>query len=332
MKKMKRVHYEQFGAPTEVLKTTEAPPHILRDGEVRVDVLSAPIHNADILQIMGLYGTTPILPATPGGEAVGRVVEISSDVTQLTVGATVFIPIGQTWSQQVTGPASAFMQLPPGDLDQLAMLVSSPATAHLMLSNYVELEHGDWIIQSAANSAVGSAVVQLAKQRGLRTINIVRRESVVSDLTQLGADVVLVGTDNLLEKIYDATGGASVKLALDAIGGPTFGHLIDVLEMGGTLVSYSQVVHEPAEVMPGTLIFKQLNIHGFWLTQWFLQASNQDKQDLFAHLISLVTTGQLKLAVDSSYSLNQITDAVARATAGRRNGKVMLHPNGPLDQ
>lgn len=329
---MKLVTYEQFGNPAETLSMTDVPPGLLGDGEVRVDVLSAPIHNADILQIMGLYGTTPTLPATPGGEAVGRVVEVSTGVTQLTVGTTVFIPTGQTWSQQVTGPASSFIPLPPGDLDQLAMLVSSPATAHLMLSNYVELEHGDWVIQSAANSAVGSAVVQLAKQRGLRTINIVRRAGVASELKKLGADVVLVGTDNLVEQIRVATGGASIKLALDAIGGPTFGHLINVLEVGGTLVSYSQVIHEPAEVKPSTLIFKQLTVKGFWLSQWFLQASVQDKQDLFALLIGLLTSGQLKLAVDSSYPLDRITEAVTRSTAGRRNGKVMLHPNGPLHQ
>ena len=69
--------------------------------------------------------------------------------------------------------------------------MASPATALLMLDRYVDLKAGDWLVQSAANSAVGSAVVQLARARGVRTVNIVRREAVVAGLTALGADVVL---------------------------------------------------------------------------------------------------------------------------------------------
>ena len=324
---MKVVTYSQCGSPADVLELTEVAPRSPGFGEVRVEVLSAPIHNADVLQIMGLYGRSPVLPATPGGEGVGRVVEVGAGVTHLPVGSIVFISTGATWAQQVTGPVTRFIPLPPGDLDQLAMLVSSPATAHLMLANYGHLQHGDWLIQTAANSAVGAAVVQLAKMRGLRTINIVRREAVVSDLKALGADIVLVGTDNLCERINAATGGAAIKLALDAIGGPSINLLVDALGMGGTLVSYSQVVHEPAEIVPAKLIFKQITVTGFWLTQWFSEASDKDKQALFGQLVPLVVGGQLTIAVDSGYPLDQIKAAVTRAIGGRRNGKVMLHPN-----
>jgi len=325
---MKTVTYEQLGNPSDVLTVVQKSPRAPGPGEVRVAVLSAPIHNADLLQVMGQYGRSPTLPATPGSEGVGRVVEVGEGVTHLPVGATVFVSGGGTWTQQVTAPAARFVPLPPGDLDHLAMLVSSPATAHLMLENYVDLQEGDWVLQSAANSAVGSAVVQLAKARGLRTVNLVRREEVVADLEKRGADVVLVGTDDLVARIEEATGGASIRLALDAVGGPVFKVLVDALGMGGTLVSYSQVVSEPAAIAPGDLIFKQITMVGFWLSQWFAQASGEDKQALFAKLVPLVAGGGLSIAVDSSYSLDQIGAAVARSMGGRRDGKVMLHPNG----
>jgi NADPH:quinone reductase-like Zn-dependent oxidoreductase len=219
---------------------------------------------------------------------VGRVVEVGEGVA-IPVGTTVFVSGGGTWTQQVTAPAAGFVPLPPGDLDQLAMLVSSPATAHLLLDSHAHLNEGDWVLQSAANSAVGSAVVQLAKARGLRTVILVRREEVVADLEKLGADVVLVGTDDLVARIEEATGGASIALSLDAIGGPVLKLLVDALDMGGTLVSYSQVLGQ---------------------------------------LVSLVAGGQLTLAVDSTYTLDQIAEAATRSMAGRRTGKVMLHPNG----
>ena len=325
---MKTATYARLGDPTEVLEVIEGNARAPGPDEVQVDVLSAPIHNADVLQIMGLYGVTAQLPATPGGEAVGRVVAVGSAVNSLEVGTTVFIAAGSTWAQQVTAPATAFIPLPPGDLDQLAMLVSSPATAHLLLQNYGELTEGDWVVQTAANSAVGSAVVQLAKARGLRTVNIVRREDVVSDLKALGADVVLVGTDNLIERVEEATNGAHIKLALDAIGGPLMGLLVQALGTGGTLVSYSQVLHEPARITPAELIFNQITLVGFWLTQWFAKATDADKNELFATLIPLVASGKLSMAVDSVYPLEQLTAAVGRSMGGRRRGKVILHPNG----
>lgn len=325
---MKTALYAQLGNPADVLTVVDRAPRPLAAGEVRVDVLSAPIHNADVLQILGLYGRSPALPAVPGGEGVGRVVEVGDGVRDLAVGATVFITTGSTWAQQVVGPAQAFVPLPDGDLDQLAMLVSSPASAHLMLSDFVELAAGDWVIQSAANSAVGSAVVQLAKARGLRTVNVVRREAVVAELEALGADVVLVGTDDLAARVEAATGGAPIKLALDAVGGPTFKGLIDTLSMGGTLVSYSQVVPEPAAVAPADLIFKQITMRGFWLSQWFTEASAADKQALFGTLIPLVASGRLRLAIDRIYPLDEIAAAVGDSMGGRRAGKILLHPNG----
>lgn len=325
---MKTAIYKTLGNPVDVLEVIEVSARSPGPGEVLVDVLSAPIHNADVLQIMGLYGKLAKLPATPGGEAVGRVVAVGAGVQHLAVGTIVFIAAGSTWAQQVIGPAGAFIPLPAGDLDQLAMLVSSPATAHLMLQNYAALSKGDWVLQTAANSAVGSAVIQMAKARGLRTVNVVRREEVVAELKALGADVVLVGSDNLPARVAEATGGAQLKLALDAIGGPLISLLVESLSMGGTLVSYSQVVHEPATITPAHLIFKEITVAGFWLSQWFAKASDADKQALFATLVPLVAGGQLTLAVDSTYPLEQLTDAVRRSMGGRRNGKVMLHPNG----
>ena len=80
---MKAIVYTELGQPEEVLSVELIDPRPLQQGEVRVEVLSAPIHNADILQIMGLYGRAAVLPTTPGGEGVGRVLEIAQDVTQL---------------------------------------------------------------------------------------------------------------------------------------------------------------------------------------------------------------------------------------------------------
>ena len=91
--------------------------------------------------------------------------------------------------------------------------------------------------------------------------------------------------------------------------------------------SFQAWVHEPAAITPADLIFKQITVTGFWLSQWFTDASDEDKQALFGQLVPLVASGQLTLAVDSIYPLDQVAEAVGRSMGGRRTGKVLLHPN-----
>ena len=70
----KYVELNQIGDPAKVLEVKEGVSRSLKDGEIRVDVLAAPIHPSNTLQIAGKYLTLPVLPSTPGSEGVGRVV------------------------------------------------------------------------------------------------------------------------------------------------------------------------------------------------------------------------------------------------------------------
>lgn len=122
--------------------------------------------------------------------------------------------------------------LPPNvDLEQAAMLSINPATAYSLLLN---LKEGEWLIQNAANSAVGKLVIQFAAAKGVKTVNIVRRENVVGELKELGANVVIVGENDLASKVAIETEGAPIFYALDAIGGKSSGALVDCLTPGIT--------------------------------------------------------------------------------------------------
>ena len=324
---MQQAIYHTPGHPGYVLKLAETTRTDIGMDQVRVDVLAAPIHNSDLLQVQGIYGNSPALPAVPGGEGVGRVVELGANVTILEVGQTVLLSGTGTWATEVIVTAQNCIVMPEGlDLDQLSMLVANPASALLMLSNFVELKKGDWIVQSAANSAVGSLIIQLAKLRGIKTVNIVRRDNVVADLKSLGGDVVLVDGENLLERVQNATNDAPIRLALDAVGGATFSRLISLLTRGGTMVSYATTDMAAVAVLPMDLIFKGINLHGFWLTQWFKIATREQKTKLFNELVDYVASGSLFTKIDSVFPLSQLDQAVTRAMEDGRNGKVILHP------
>lgn len=324
---MKFIEFAEMGDPAEVLHVKEAPSKPIGPGEVRVKVLAAPIHPANLLQIAGRYGTAPALPSTPGGEGIGSVTEVASDVTHLKVGQRVMLAGGATWCEEMVGPAPSFFPLPDsGNVEQLSMLTVNPLTAHLILESFVDLSSGDWIVQSAANSAVGEFIIQLAAQRGIKTINIVRREDLAPGLKALGADVVLVDGTDLAARAKEATGGAPIVMAVDCVAGETFSALIDMLTFGGTLVSYGALTMQPPALNPVAVIFNDVRVRGFWLSKWFEIANPEEKQAAFGKVIPMVASGAIKAKVDSRYSLEDIKEAVVRAAEPGRNGKVLLIP------
>ena len=318
---MQKIVYDRFGPPTEVLRVVEEERPPLAPGQVRVEVLRAPINPSDLLQVAGDYGVRPDLPAVAGNEGLGRIVEGEG------TGQLVLLPAGQgTWRSEMVADPRHLVPLPEGDLDQLSMLMVNPATAHLLLQ-MVDLQPGDWVIQSAANSAVGGYLVQLAAERGINVVNVVRREGAVAGLKEIGAEVVMIDGPDLARRVREET-GARMKLAIDAVAGPTFGRLAETLERGGTLVSYGAMSDAPGEVSAMTLIFRDIRVRGFWLVTWFAQADRAERRAVYGALTEAVAAGSLHAPVARHFALDEIAEAVAAAAAGERDGKVLLAPNG----
>lgn len=332
-KMLKYTEFNQIGNPADVIYVKEEAPQALQPGDVRVSVLAAPINPSNLLQIAGQYGVDAVLPAKPGSEGVGRVIEVTPEAGYLKVGQLVLIVGGGTWRDEVVAPEAGFLPLPNmGDLpssviEQLGMSAVNPITALLMLTSFVDLNEGQWIVQSAANSAVGGYVIQLAKQRGIKTINVVRREGLAEALMAKGADVVLIDGPDLADQIASATGGEPVVLALDAVGGDTYTRLTNSLGYSGTIVAYGMLSGKPASLNTGMTIFKDIRNRGFWLQKWYETASMEDKQAAFGKIIPLIATGVLKADVDSRFAVGDIKAAVTRAAQDGRNGKVLIVPN-----
>ncbi len=324
---MLRAEYHTRGpVPQDVIEAVPFDKPELKDGEVLLEMLAAPINPSDILTLTGLYGILPPLPAIGGNEGVGRVVEHGPNVTGPEVGQTVLLPVGcGTWATHILADAAALVPLPAeADPVQLSMITINPPTASLMLSEFVDLQPGDWVIQNAANSGVGAYLITFANMRGIKTVNVVRRESLVEPLTAAGADVVVVDGDDLADKVRDATGGAAIRLGIDAVGGAATDRLGAALSEGATLVNYGALSGEPCVLAPTVIIFKDITVRGFWLAKWFRQASPEQQQALYGKITSLVATGKLSAPVHGTYKVQDVKEAVAVAAAGGRDGKVVL--------
>lgn len=327
---MKHAQYQTRGPiPQDVIAAVafELPP--LAPDQARIEVLAAAINPSDVLTLTGAYGLLPPLPAIGGNEGVGRVIAVGTEADASLIGQTVLLPVGcGTWSTHVQVPARGLVVL-PGQADplQLAMITVNPPTALLMLSAFVTLKPGDWVIQNAANSAVGTYLMQIAKLRGIRTVNIVRRESALAAVRAEGGDVVLVDGEQLHQQVREATGGANIQLGIDAVGGAATEHLARCLGQGATLLNYGAMSSEPCQISPATFIFKDITLRGFWLAAWFKSASPEAQQKVFGEIVGLIASGQLKARVQASFGIDQIKQAIALAASGAREGKILLVPN-----
>ncbi|PVY79027.1 NADPH:quinone reductase-like Zn-dependent oxidoreductase [Tamilnaduibacter salinus] len=327
---MRQARYEKRGpVPQEVIECVESPTPEPTTGQALVAVEAAPINPSDVLTLTGDYGMLPSLPAIGGNEGVGRVVRRGPETEGPEEGQLVLIPVGiGTWSSHVVADVRKLIPLPDqADPKQLAMMTINPPTASLLLSEFVDLKEGDWVIQNAANSGVGGYLVQLARLKGYRTINVVRRESAVEGVKAQGADVVLVDGDDLHKRVREATGGEPVRLAIDAVGGAATDRIASCLAEGGTLVNYGMMSGEPCQVSPANIVFRDVTVKGFWLAKWFERASPDAQKTVFGQLTKLIATGQLQARIAAEYDVSQIKEAVAAAAAGERDGKVLVVPS-----
>ncbi|HEX2479210.1 MAG TPA: zinc-dependent alcohol dehydrogenase family protein [Geminicoccaceae bacterium] len=329
---MKQVQFAAFGVPHEVATCVEVPA-VGAPGpdEVAIEVEAFPINPADLLTITGAYAVRPQLPATLGAECVGRIVAAGSNVRALAVGDRVINLGRDNWCQQRKVSAAQALKV-TGDADvlQLAMLKVNPATALLMLRNYVPLRAGDWVIQDAANSGVGTNLIRLAKGDGIRTVNIVRRAALIEPLTAIGADAVVVDGDDLAERVRRASGDAPIRLAIDAIGGAIVLRLADCLAEGGTVVNYGLLSGEPCQLGAHHTIFKSITLTGFWLQKALTSMPRQDLEALYRDLAGRVASGALRVEVEATYPIEEIKAALAHAEREGRRGKILVTPNGPV--
>ena len=328
---MQRAQYTERGpVPQSSITAVEFTPPPLTQGQALIKVLAAPINPSDVLTLTGLYGMLPPLPAIGGNEGVGVVAELGPGTTSPAVGQTVLLPVGGgTWASHMVAEASKLMPLPNGvDPLQLAMMTVNPPTAHLMLQEFVDLQAGEYVIQNAANSGVGEYLIQLAKIRGLKTVNIVRRESAVAAVAAMGGDVVLVDGPDLAKRVAEATENAKIRLAIDAVGGNSTDNLANCLTQGGTLVNYGMMSGDSCVLSPSSFVFRDVTLRGFWLALWFRKATRPQQMAVFGELAKLIATGKLRARVQATYDVSQIKEAVAAAAAGERDGKILIVPKG----
>jgi NADPH2:quinone reductase len=323
---MRAVLIKSFGNPEDVVHLGEVKVPEAAKGELRIKLLKSPIHNHDLAIIRGAYGYKPELPAVPGSEALGLVDAVGEGVEGFKIGQKVAVPAGyRMWAEFFTAPAKIAVPVPPGMSDDIAcQLLAMPLNSYLLFEA-LDTKPGDWIIQTASNGAVGRVVVQLAKNRKVNVISLIRRNDGIDEMKSLGAEHVLSTEDSSWSaQVKRITAGAPIKGAIDSVSGPITLPLANLVAPGGVFLSFGAMSQKPIVIDPSALIFGGITVRGFWGATWVQQASAADRHRVLGDVIRLVAEGTIVLGVEAEYDLANIKEAVVRSDQPGRIGKVVL--------
>src|SRR5258706_1412739 len=325
---MRQLKLIAHGEPSEVIELNTVSEPALGPEEVLISMEAAPVNPWDFMFVRGIYGVRPAFPSAVGAEGVGRVAKIGSKVDVALRGRRVLVlPTYEqgTWADQVVVPVRNLVPMSDeADPLQLSMIGINPATAYLLLSRYVSLMPGDWIGQTAANSAMGQYIIALAKLAGVKTLNVVRREDAAEQVRQFGGDPVVLQGDNLYNDIEEALDGKKLSLVLDSVGGTPVGELAKSLKTGGSIVAYALLSGQFPAITPRDFIYLGLSLHGFWMINWIRNAPRTEIQEIYQKLGDLVADGSLSAAVEHVYPLEQFKEALKQSLKSHRTGKILF--------
>jgi NADPH:quinone reductase-like Zn-dependent oxidoreductase len=324
---MKAIQVIGYGDAVENLEVRDIPePAAPGTGEALVGVEYAPINFNDLMVPWGIYLWKPEPPATIGNEGAGIVLAVGDGVTAVKPGDRVVLPPAvKSFQQRLLVPAAQLVVV-PGDADpkQASMLAINPVTAALLLSEYVDLEPGDAISFNSATSGLSQWLIALSKKKGLKTIGLVRRAEDVETVKSRGCDHVVVDDEDIAVA-KERLQGLNVRLALDVLGGPAAGRLLQTLSRKGKLVVYGAVTLKPMELPAGVLIGGELTVEGFFEHSERMIPKIDSTLRQVAGMIS--GPDAILQPVAATYPIEQIKEAVAHAVQGK---KVILDIGGAV--
>ena len=322
------------GEPGDVLRLETMPRPQPGEGQVLVRVHAAPIHASDLHIMRGRYGYSPTFPIVLGSEGVGVVEEVGSGVDTVEVGQRVItVFVTGTWQELIVVSASQVIPAPDELSDTTAcQMVTNPLTA-LLLVRDIGVKPGEWLLQTAAGSTVGKLVVQLARHRGIPTINVLRRRAAVDELRELGGtEVICTEDEDLATRVNEIAGNQGVQKALDCVAGQLGADVFSALAPQGELLVYGALsTHRQTDpsaltipLFARSVIYDAKKVRGFWLFRWVVTTPPDETKATLTEACNLVTAGVLHIPDGQSIPVERYAEAVALAEAPAHGGKPLL--------
>jgi NADPH:quinone reductase len=330
---MRAVQLNAYDGRPESISIVEVPVPRPAAGQVLIRVAASPINPSDLMFIRGLYGFKKPLPATPGFEGSGTVVDAGSGIMprflrgkRVACAAADAKIAGGMWAEYVV--TSAHMCVPlikQVDMEQGATMLVNPFTAWALMDEARRGKHRA-VVQTAAASALGRMIVHLGKRFRIPTINIVRRAEQAELLRSLGAEYVLdssdPGFDSELREVCRRLGAT---IGFDAVAGEMSGRVLQAQPRASRLIVYGALSLKAHQIDPASLIFEGKRVEGFWLSSW-LRKRNLVSQLRVARQVQRLLAADLKSEIQERVPLENASQALNKYADNMTGGKVLIVP------
>ncbi len=327
--------FSTVGDPSEVLRLEEIEEAKPAQDEVLLQMLFSPVNPSDLHMVRGRYGYQPVLPASPGAEGVGIVLEVGKDATNVRVGdRAICIDTWNLWRERVICKASNVVPVPGSITDETAATsYQNPLTAWALTQSIQQLGEGKWLLQTAAASSVGRLVLQLSKVYGFHTINVIHRRAQAEVIQAVGGDeIVCTEDENLRDRLEQITEGKGIDYAIDCVAGEVGGEIVRNLAPTGMLVQFGALSShrqtDPAKfIMPvfsPKLIYSAATVRGWWLPRWLETQRIESVRNVLTDLLSMIGDARLTLPPTTSMPLERFQEAISMADGGSSEGKKVL--------
>ncbi|NRF67722.1 zinc-dependent alcohol dehydrogenase family protein [Aquincola sp. S2] len=329
---MKQIQLDAPGGP-EVLTLVERPLPEPGPGEVRVSARAIGAGGPDVLIRNGSYKWMPPLPAVPGNEMAGIVDAVGAGVTRLQPGQRVLVSArelpqrGGCYAEAICVPEGAPFVLPDSIGFDDAVSLGNFQLALALLASNGQLPAQAILVPGAAGG-VATALIQVARERGLRVIGTASSAAKRNFALENGAHEVIDGDPRTLtSEVMRLTGGRGVDLAFDHVGGALFIACLRALAPCGMAVSYNilggppegDVFAEMRQLLGRSLAIRTFSIHA-------IDADPVQRRGLMDSAIALLASGRVRAPKATRFKLAEARRVHELLDSGGTLGKIVLQP------
>ena len=331
---MRAVQLRAYDGNPESVAIAELPMPRVGPGQVLVRVAASPINPSDQMFIRGLYGFKKPLPATPGFEGSGTVVEAGSGMMarflkgrRVACAAADPNVAGGMWAEYVVTSAVLCVPLSKQvDMEQGATMLVNPLTAWALMEE-ARIGRHRAVVSTAAASAVGRMLVRLGGRSSIPTIHVVRRAEQAELLRKMGAEHVLnASAPDFDAALKDLCHKLGATIGFDAVAGEMSARVLRSQPRGSRLMVYGALSLGASQVDPASLIFQGKRLEGFWLTAW-LRRKNLVSRFRVSRQVQRLLAGDLKTEIRARIPLEDAARGLEQYASNMTAGKILLMPS-----
>ena len=296
-------------------------------GQVLIKVAAAGVNRPDIMQRQGVYPAPKGHSAIPGLEVAGHVAALGPGVNNFKIGDAVMALVnGGGYAGLTIAEEVATLAIPAG----MSMIEAAaiPETFFTVWHNVFErgaLKNGEWFLVHGGTSGIGVTAIQLAKAFGARVIATAGSPSKCEACRALGADIAIDYTaQDFADVIKTTTEGRGVDVILDLVGGDYIERNIKCLADDGRLVNIAYQKGSSAQIDFMRVMLKRLTITGSTLRVRTNAVKGGIAQAVAKNAFPLISTGKVKVLIDSTFPLRDAAAAHARMESSQHIGKIVL--------